>query len=160
MNNQKQSRGFYHAEPKLELSELTSCLKTNLFFSKLGVSLSAGGISEKKKKKQPKNPHQEKPHQYLLWNILKTLLWHYQHIPFHFFYPKLLLVEFNVIFFSRSSFFFQKLHCSDSRGKFTWLQHSTPSWSLESWHYDFKSSVCANEELAIGNKPTAVHCQY
>lgn len=61
MNNQKQSRGFYHAEPKLELSELTSCLKTNLFFSKPGVSLPTGGIS--KKTTQPKNPHQKNPHQ-------------------------------------------------------------------------------------------------
>lgn len=147
MNNQKQSRGFYHAEPKLKLSELTGCLKTNLFFFKIR-SFNASWRHLKKKKKK------------LIWNTLKILLWHYQNIPFNFFYPKL-LVEFNLISFSQSSFFFRnfavQIQGKNSLGS---SQHRTPSWSLEGWHYDFKSSVCDNEELAMGNRPTAVCCQY
>lgn len=59
--------------------------------------------------------------------------------------------------FSRNLLFIFKKKGENSLGS---SQHSTASCSLQGWQWDFKSSVCDNEEVAMGNRPTAVCCQY
>lgn len=135
-NSQKQSRGFYHAEPKLKLSESTSPLKTNMFF---GVFFFQNQKFQSQLKALPKTKQAKKtPKQikilasYLeyITNIALTLPEHSLQI----FLSKIIsgiqcdFILSELIFFPSNLLFRFKKKEKNSLGS---SQHSTPSRSLQ-----------------------------